>query len=256
MSAQGRADNRVLHVFAAGAVATALIATLTSFRSPPLPRAREVVRRPAGVEEGVAPTYLQEQLRHHANRLRHPTNFAQMASVRPALTDAVPHDEASWRAAIARRAERRAYDGAPPTIPHPIAQMAFPNCLTCHATGLRVGTRTAPAMCHDEHANCAQCHVVAERPMRAAAMVGGPPLENSFAGLEALPGGERAWPGAPPTIPHGTLMRVRCDSCHGVMGEGIRSTHPWRENCNQCHGRSAALDQRPLAELGPGPGAP
>ncbi|MBK6532709.1 MAG: hypothetical protein IPF99_24875 [Deltaproteobacteria bacterium] len=46
-------------------------------------------------------------------------------------------------------------------------------------------------------------------------------------------------------------MRGRCESCHGVLSQGIRSTHPWRESCTQCHAPSAALDQRPMAAVTP-----
>jgi nitrate reductase (cytochrome), electron transfer subunit len=65
--------------------------------------------------------------------------------------------------------------------------------------------------------------------------------------------GERAGPGAPPTVPHATTMRERCSSCHGVAGAlGMRSTHPWRESCTQCHAPSAVLDQRAPADGPPG----
>ncbi|HRC56557.1 MAG TPA: hypothetical protein PKU97_11575, partial [Kofleriaceae bacterium] len=71
--------------------------------------------------------------------------------------------------------------------------------------------------------------------------------DSAFVGLPAPGRGERAWPGAPPTIPHTTWMRERCDSCHGVWGaSGLRSTHPWRQSCTQCHAPAAALDQRPV----------
>jgi hypothetical protein len=41
-------------------------------------------------------------------------------------------------------------------------------------------------------------------------------------------------------------MREACASCHGPSGKrGLRSTHPVRASCQQCHARSAALDQRP-----------
>ena len=57
--------------------------------------------------------------------------------------------------------------------------------------------------------------------------------------------GNRAWSIAPPEIPHRTFMQERCESCHGVNGrDAIRSTHPWRQSCEQCHAPSAEFDQR------------
>lgn len=73
-----------------------------------------------------------------------------------------------------------------------------------------------------------------------------PPLSsNSFVGEQPVFPGARAWPGAPPTIPHTTFMRINCASCHGVAGAlGMRSTHPFRDSCTQCHAPSATRDQR------------
>ncbi len=142
------------------------------------------------------------------------------------------------------RARNRAYDGAPPTVPHPIAQQAWPNCLTCHDRGMRVAANTAPAICHTAMQSCTQCHVVSTAPFPASRRR--PSADNTFAGLESAARGERAWPGAPPTIPHATLMRARCASCHGELALGLRTRHPWRQSCTQCHAPSAALDQRPV----------
>ena len=162
--------------------------------------------------------------------------------------------------ALARRASRRAYDGAPPTVPHAIDQLDVPACLRCHERGARIATLVAPRMSHAVMSSCVQCHVVSEdpratdpgAPASAIAATGPalPPLvvaDSAFVGLPAPRGGERAWPGAPPTIPHTTWMRERCDSCHGVWGaQGVKSTHPWRASCTQCHAPAAALDQRPV----------
>jgi cytochrome c-type protein NapB len=39
-------------------------------------------------------------------------------------------------------------------------------------------------------------------------------------------------------------MRSDCMSCHGYEGRlGIRTTHPWRNSCQQCHAPSAAMEQ-------------
>ena len=130
------------------------------------------------------------------------------------------------------RATRRAFDGAPPTIPHEIDQRGYPACLACHEHGAAVGNHIAPAMSHEPFASCIQCHVPEKNPVDLGTTV----VENQFVGLAAPALGSRAWKGAPPTIPHTTAMRERCSSCHGVSGSSaIRTTHPWRQSCPQCH---------------------
>lgn len=167
--------------------------------------------------------------------LRRPDVFA------PVVQTAVDRD-----AALARRAARRAFEGAPPIIPHEIDQLAIPACLTCHERGAVIAGLTAPAMSHRVMGSCVQCHAVAAEPRGAGTTAPvEPPVANDFVGARGPHGGARVWPGAPPTIPHTTWMRDRCDSCHGVFGKlGMKSTHPWRASCTQCHALSAALDQR------------
>ncbi len=158
--------------------------------------------------------------------------------------DATPADTLSREAALAQRAQRRAFSGAPPVVPHAIDQQNAASCLVCHGEGLRVGQVVAPKMSHETYANCTQCHV--ESINRALPPTTGPRAAATlFQGL-ANPGpGERAWPGAPPTIPHTTWMRESCTSCHGTLADkGLMTSHPWRGNCVQCHGLSAGLDQR------------
>lgn len=184
------------------------------------------------------------------------------AEVQPAWWRALPQpdlfapvalSDADREAALARRAARRAYDGAPPTIPHAIDQLAFPSCLSCHDHGARIAGMVAPRISHHPLGSCVQCHVVAVDPRPRAATPPAPATD--FTGLAAPHSGARAWPGAPPTIPHTTWMRDHCTSCHGALGsDGIKSTHPWRASCTQCHSPSAQLDQRaPVAALGATP---
>lgn len=182
------------------------------------------------------------------------------AAWRPALSQLVydtpeaPADlgerDAEKAASLALRAERRAYDGAPPQIPHVIDQQSSASCVACHTSGLRVGDRVAPVMAHARYASCTQCHVEASNGRVPASTFA---VANAFVGLRpAGVGGERAWEGAPPTIPHTTLLREDCASCHGVWGRpGLRTTHPERQSCTQCHGPSAVLDLRPALFGGP-----
>jgi len=168
------------------------------------------------------------------------------------LFAAVVQTERDRAASLAARADRRAYDGAPPVIPHAVDQLAVPACLACHEDGVVVASRRAPLMSHGRKDSCLQCHVVAADPRRDAPTVA--PPETSFVGLGAPGRGERAWQGAPPTIPHPTWMRERCEACHGPGGwHGVRSTHPWRSSCTQCHAPSAVLDQRAPVALGAAP---
>lgn len=146
--------------------------------------------------------------------------------------------------ALAQRAERRAFDGAPPVVPHPITQLGNESCLRCHGEGTVIGDRPAPKISHEHLGNCTQCHVEG---------AGGPPTlatpleslagalaanlaENTFCGLEAVLHGERAHPRAPPAMPHTTWMRTDCLSCHGPSGHPpLQTRHPYRKDCTKCH---------------------
>lgn len=158
--------------------------------------------------------------------------------------------------AIAERSGRRAYDGAPPTIPHPVPQESTAACLACHASGLAVRDRVASRISHAHHAACTQCHVPAGERAGVPPMDLPPPAGNAFVGWLHAGRGTRAWEGAPPTIPHATWMRDDCLSCHGERGLfGLRTPHPERVACEQCHVPDAGMDQRRfLPVVPPGPG--
>jgi cytochrome c-type protein NapB len=147
----------------------------------------------------------------------------------------VPGRDGAVKSTASVRAERRAYDGAPPTIPHDDFGMS---CEACHdSQGMPVAdVGFAPASPHDgtskagATARCRQCHV----------FVAGDGLfvQSDYVGLgQDMSAGRRATPGAPPTIPHRTLMRENCIACHGGPGarENIRTSHPERTRCRQCH---------------------
>ena len=133
------------------------------------------------------------------------------------------------------RAERRAYDGAPPVIPHENMGMT---CVSCHnEVGMELAdVGFAPPSPHEitEGMNalsrCQQCHVFQQT---ANVMVA-----NGFVGLrQDLRRGSRLNPLAPPTIPHKTFMRENCVACHSgpAAREEIRTPHPERSRCSQCH---------------------
>lgn len=133
------------------------------------------------------------------------------------------------------RAERRLYDGAPPMIPH---EDFGADCTGCHTMeGIAVdGVGFAPATPHyrtqgmSETSRCRQCHVFRESDKVW--------VNNEFAGLrQDLRKGRRLNEIAPPVIPHRVFMRENCLACHSgpAVREEIRTTHPDRVRCRQCH---------------------
>lgn len=144
------------------------------------------------------------------------------------------HDGA-LKSSPAERAQRRSFDGAPPVIPH---QPMGVNCTACHnERGLDVaGVGYAPPSPHARTeglsaiSRCQQCHVFRTTDATFVA--------NTFEGLpQDLRPGPRAYDGAPPVLPHGLLMHENCLACHSgpAAREEIRTTHPEREDCVQCH---------------------
>lgn len=156
-----------------------------------------------------------------------------------------PPTEAERAHAVTLRAERRAFSGAPPVVPHAIDERNAQACMSCHGAGLKVGSVVAPKMSHHYLQNCTQCHVegVQDAPWSLASTA----PQTTFVGLPEPGRGERAGPGAPPTVPHPLWMRSDCASCHGELGKsGLRSSHPWRTNCTQCHAPTRGFDWAPL----------
>ncbi len=142
---------------------------------------------------------------------------------------------------LADRAANRAYDGAPPVMPHSRSFVRTRTCLDCHADGIRLGNRFGGPLSHPHLVQCVQCHVESRNldiPPGVA------PAPNLFEGASSPRGAVRPWAGAPPVLPHATLLRTDCLSCHGPAGSpGLRTDHPQRTNCVQCHAVAASLDQ-------------
>ena len=225
-----RAHGRLASLLVVFAVGAALVGYLHGIVEPP-PLARPGPAPSAAATARPAPSY------------------TQVLTARPAVPDLVGVFDPVVRtdemklAALADRAKNRAYDGAPPTVPHPIEGLHAPAaCLACHGSGLRVGDRVASKVSHPHFTNCVQCHAPGAPP--ELAQFATPEPGNAFAGTTRAGPGSRAGPGAPPTIPHTTWMRQDCTSCHGLVARpGLRTTHPWLTNCTQCHAPSAMLDQ-------------
>ena len=213
----------------------------------PWPEAPALGRPPAAPGAGVAaPTY--SELRERAlspNGEIYLASRAALVGLLPSVTaEVAPRSPEARAAALARRARQRAYDGAPPTIPHPTDPRALPNCLVCHEHGAKIAELTAPKMSHPPLAGCPQCHVESISPEVIAAGLAPALLASGFEPTAFGGAGARAWTGAPPVVPHQSFMRQRCDSCHGVSGAlGLRTPHADRQSCVQCHVFDEKLDR-------------
>jgi cytochrome c-type protein NapB len=157
------------------------------------------------------------------------------ASLVAGLAGAADPPAGPARSSAQARAERRAYDGAPPVIPHDDFRST---CGECHnERGVAVaGVGFAPPSPHaatggmSDRSRCRQCHVFR---LTAELWRG-----NDFAGLEQdLRPGRRQHPLAPPRLPHPVLMRENCQACHAgaATRDEIRTSHPERARCRQCH---------------------
>jgi len=147
----------------------------------------------------------------------------------------VPDRPGAQKSTASVRAERRAFDGAPPVIAHEDFGM---DCNSCHTIeGMDLGDEGfAPPFPHQRTlgmsavSRCQQCHVFNNSDTLFAS--------NSFSGLrQDLRRGARLNPLAPPTLPHRTLMRENCLACHSgpAAREEVRTDHPERTRCVQCH---------------------
>jgi cytochrome c-type protein NapB len=155
---------------------------------------------------------------------------------------------AETAAAITRRKSLRAYDGAPPVIPHAIDTLKSSACTSCHGedSKLVIGGKRPAEISHPWITNCTSCHVPADSlrqftaPSETRLVV-----ENAFVGNTSAGQGPRAYGTAPPTMPHAVWMRQNCMACHGPGREqAIRTSHPERRNCLQCHAPNATFDNR------------
>jgi cytochrome c-type protein NapB len=145
--------------------------------------------------------------------------------------EGVPAEEA-----VQDRAARRAFDGAPPVIPHPVRASGAAECLACHAQGFALGGRRASPVPHAAYASCTQCHVTDSASFTRLDANPAARVESRWQGLASPTSAAIAYEGAPPAVPHSTWMRERCESCHGPEGRAaLRTPHPERRSCLQCH---------------------
>ncbi len=174
---------------------------------------------------------------------------------------AIPPETGRLRDAHPRTLRRyrllRAYPGAPPRIPHGFTADEFRTgeCNTCHQRGgyaPRFGAYV-PVTPHPEMPACLQCHVGNDAvtgvalPDRDPSTVcrqchapGAARWAETTLDWRPMPWPEPAPPvaaGEVPPIAHELFLRVNCLACHSgpaAVAE-IRTTHPERRSCRQCH---------------------
>lgn len=237
------APSKVLLIGASCVIAVALVGMLVGFGHP-APAWQPTTAPPSDQLTASLPAvdYREMSGKNRGPNRSYTSDLATLVGHGPALMDAVLLDPKLRAEAVARRAARRAYNGAPPVIPHPVDANDVTSCYQCHGEGKVIGSLIAPRISHQRYTNCTQCHapVAVGTPGEADELV----VANEFKGQVSAGKGSRAYAGAPPTLPHSTNMRENCMSCHGTLGlSGLRTPHPWRVNCLQCHTPSAELDQ-------------
>lgn len=259
MNAQQRSSHHIVAILLTGVIGLSLVGLIRGIRYD-VPHRGELAEfrhdttiEDVAAEGGAVPAtpYWQMRRRETGPTSQWKYGIAPIETVfdyRRCITCHDPHtleirpDQRAKERSLKIRATRRAYNGAPPVIPHAVEQTDDAACMACHGTGARIGELVANRIPHAYLSQCLQCHAP-PAPLPLADR--NSPPANSFAGLPTPSAGPRAYPGAPPLIPHSTWMRQDCLSCHGgVAGwPGLEVTHRWRTNCLQCHGTSAALEQ-------------
>ena len=124
-------------------------------------------------------------------------------------------------------------------MPHPINNsktLTGDSCLACHRKGgfTPKYNAYAPVVPHPEKLNCRQCH--------------NPTIDKSLFKKIAWKKnlgirGHAHLPNSPLVIPHSIQMRENCLACHSGPAAivEIRTTHPERLNCMQCHVEKMAV---------------
>ncbi len=140
--------------------------------------------------------------------------------------------------------KNRAFYGAPPSIPHEVAErnMGANSCLKCHDNGGFVAKYNAytPVTPHPEKINCRQCHV----PQKTNSVF----VATNWSRTKGSTIGNKALLSSPPVIPHQIQLRENCLSCHAGPSapKEIRTTHPNRINCRQCH----VINDKKIKDIG------
>lgn len=199
---------------------------------------------------------------------RSSTALAALALDAPRLRAAHPRTLATYR-------RLRAYPGAPPSIPHGFTADEFRTgaCRTCHERGgysMRFGAYV-PLTPHPEMGACLSCHVGDDgitgitlpsfdpnaRCMQCHRKGGLVPVRQADVTVLWPAIARRAADGPPPDIPHSVRWRTDCLTCHAgpAAVREIRTDHPLRANCRQCHLATLESDlMEPFTDARNGPG--
>lgn len=189
-----------------------------------------------------------------------------------AIPPGEPRERSAHPRTLARYRFLRAYPGAPPRIPHGFTADEFRTgaCNTCHERGGYSPRFNAyvPVTPHPEMPACLQCHVGRDEVTGVSL----PDLDPSTVCRQChAPGASRwaegsidwnpqPWPQLTtaaegvPSIAHDLFFRGNCLACHSGPSavEEIRTTHPDRAGCRQCH---VAPDPAAGEFVRPAPGA-
>ena len=203
--------------------------------------------------------------------------FATDRSALAVPTDAERRSAAHPRT-LAMYRSVRAYPGAPPRIPHGLTAEEFTSgsCSGCHERGGYAARFRlyAPVTPHPEMGSCLQCHAVDDELVGLSLPTSADGtcrqchrLDGERPAFSATTWRAAAWPvldqrameGSPPWIPHDLQMRGNCLACHAgpAAVSELRTTHPERANCRQCHVAAPAEEAvftRPLDGARPGGG--
>jgi cytochrome c-type protein NapB len=225
---------------------TAIVAAIVAIRRAPVPRQEA---SPAAAVALLTPP--DEPIPAEADVFRTTPAMLAIEPAFPRQRKAHPRTRTTFRFL-------RAYPGAPPRIPHALSPDEFRTgvCVSCHERGgysLRFAAYV-PITPHPDLGMCLQCHVGDDGVMGLASAAADPnsrcPLCHGPSGGPARPEASATWattvwptlppstPGRlPPPIPHDLQLRGNCLACHGgpAAVAGLRTTHPERVNCRQCH---------------------
>ena len=224
---------------------TALVAFIVAVERAPQRREAQPAFAPQGIVEPTGAPIAAEAETFRAQ-------FAMYA-----IDPAAHRERAAHPRTLATYRALRAYPGAPPRIPHGFTADEFRTgaCKTCHERGgfsPRFGAYV-PVTPHPEMGACLQCHVGND----AVTGVSLPMFDASARCRQchALSGQRGTSPGidwrttewprlaartpdrGPPPIPHDLNFRGSCLACHAgpaAVAE-IRTPHPERPSCRQCH---------------------
>jgi len=148
----------------------------------------------------------------------------------------------------------RSYPGAPPRVPHGLTSVEFRTnrCNTCHERGGYSPrfNAYAPVNPHPQWLECLQCHATNDLLVGVPFPGASPDAacrQCHTANPDRFEETDLDWQSARwptvvrdvtvPVIPHDLTTRGNCLACH--MGPSavaeIRTTHPERSNCRQCH---------------------